>query len=121
VKNLILFGLLTTSIMFGACASKPGSDIIIDPAYVDRAQYDQDLAECVRLSEQVRQKAGRRAAKGAVVGGLIGAILGGKRAAEKGAGVGAVSGGARGAAATEREKKRVIKNCLRHRGYTVLN
>lgn len=83
MKNLILFGLMATSIVLGACASKPGSDIIIDPAYVDRAQYDQDLAECVRLSEQVKQKAGKRAAKGAVVGGLIGAILGGKRAAEK--------------------------------------
>jgi len=102
------------------CASRE-SDIIIDPAYVDRAQYKQDFAECERLAKQVRQKAGERAAKGAVVGGLIGAIFGGHDSVKKGAGVGAVSGASRGSAETEREKLRVIKNCLRHRGYTVLN
>lgn len=104
-----------------ACSSRPGADIIIDPAYVDRAQYEQDLAECERLSGQVRQKAGKGAARGALVGGLMGAIWGGDRSVERGAGVGAVSGAAKGAAATEREQKRVVKNCLRHRGYTVLN
>jgi len=120
VSGRNLFIMLGTVALISACSS-PGSDIIIDPAYVDRAQYDQDLAECERLADQVRQKAGERAARGAVIGGAIGAIWGGNRSVERGAGVGAVSGAAKGAAATENEKKRVIKNCLRNRGYTVLN
>ena len=32
-----------------------------------------------------------------------------------------ISGGLRGGAATKRERIRVIKNCLRNRGYQVLN
>jgi outer membrane lipoprotein SlyB len=111
---------LGAMILISACSS-PGSDIIIDPAYVDRAQYEQDLAECERLADQVREKAGERAARGAVVGGLIGAVWGGDRSVERGAGVGAISGAAKGASLTENEKKRVIKNCLRNRGYSVLN
>lgn len=108
------------SIMQFACSSKK-SDVIIDPAYVDRAQYEQDYAECERIAEQVRQKAGERAAKGAIVGGIIGAILGDKESAAKGAGIGAVGGASKGSRETEREKLKVIKNCLRNRGYTVLN
>jgi outer membrane lipoprotein SlyB len=115
----ILIGLVLAGLI-SACSS-PGSEIIIDPSYVDRAQYEQDLAECERLAEQVKQKAGERAVRGAVIGGAIGAIWGGDRSVERGAGVGAVSGAAKGAAATEREQQRVIKNCLRNRGYTVLN
>ncbi len=121
MNRLVILFILVISSLLSACASRPGDDIIIDPAYVDRAQYERDLAECERLASKVRQKAGERAAKGAVVGGLIGAIFGGDRSAERGAGVGAVSGASRGAAQTEREKLRVIKNCLRNRGYTVLN
>ena len=113
--------LFLISSLFVACSSRPGADIIIDPTYVDRVQYEQDLAECERLADQVRQKAGGRAARGAVVGGMIGAVWGGDRSVERGAGVGAISGASRGAAETEREKTRVVKNCLRNRGYTVLN
>ncbi|MCG6975979.1 MAG: hypothetical protein LJE56_06140 [Acidiferrobacterales bacterium] len=120
MNGRMLIATLGLIALTSACSS-PGSDIIIDPTYVDRAQYEQDLAECERLADQVRQKAGERAARGAVIGGAIGAIWGGNRSIERGAGVGAVSGAARGSADTENEKKRVIKNCLRNRGYTVLN
>lgn len=121
MAKFLLFAALVTAGSIAGCTSRPGSDLIIDPAYVDRARYEQDLAQCQRLASQVRQKAGRRAAGGAVVGGLIGAVLGDDRSMEKGAGIGAISGAAKGAAATEREKRRVVRNCLRHRGYTVLN
>jgi outer membrane lipoprotein SlyB len=56
-----------------------------------------------------------------MVGGLIGATMGNSKTAKKGAGVGAVSGAARGASTTKREKIKVVKNCLRQRGYVVLN
>ena len=119
--RLSFFIIVVVGVLATGCSSRPGSDIIIDPAYVDREQYEQDLAECERLADQVKQKAGKSAARGAIVGGAIGAIWGGDRSFERGAGVGAVSGAAKGAAATEREQKRVVKNCLRNRGYTVLN
>jgi len=102
------------------CASG-GSGVVIDPAGVDKAQYERDLAECQEIAKQVDSKVVGSAAGGAVVGGAIGAILGGSSGAAKGAGVGAVGGTARGASSTEREKQTVVKNCLRNRGYKVLN
>ncbi|MGB5327416.1 MAG: glycine zipper family protein [Gammaproteobacteria bacterium] len=97
-----------------AGSSKP----VIDPAGVDMEQYNVDLAECEQISEQVDQKVVEGAAGGAVVGGLIGAITGNTA---KGAGVGAVAGGAKGVGSTNKEKSRVVKNCLRNRGYQILN
>lgn len=111
--------LLTLSALFiSACARQ---QVIIDPAGVDEAQYQQDLTECKKIAEQVGQKAGEGAVAGAVISGAIGAILGDRRDAERLAGVGAVSGGASGAAKTRQQKDMVIKNCLRNRGYKVLN
>jgi hypothetical protein len=108
------------AIALGGCASQK-SRPVIDPAGVDMAQYEADLAECEQIAQQVEQKAPAGAAEGAVVGGAIGAILGGTDRAVRSAGVGAVAGGAGGAARTEREKSTVVKNCLRNRGYKILN
>jgi outer membrane lipoprotein SlyB len=113
---LILASLCTLS----GCAARR-SGVVIDPAGVDMGRYQQDLAECRQLAKQVHGKAARGAVGGAVVGGAVGAVVGGHDSVEKGAGVGAVTGLARGAAATRRERLRVIKNCLRYRGYKVLN
>ena len=99
-----------------ACASS--SKPVIDPAGVDMEQYNVDLAECEQIADQVEQKAGEGAAGGAVVGGLIGAITGNTA---RGAGVGAVAGGAKGVGSTNKERSRVVKNCLRNRGYQILN
>ncbi len=101
------------------CASR--KQVIIDPAGVDMAQFDSDLAECKAVSEQVEQGAGKGAVVGAVVGGLIGAALGNSDTAQRAAGAGAVSGGAHGAGRTQQEKNTVVKNCMRNRGYRVLN
>lgn len=101
------------------CASR--KQVIIDPSGVDMAQFDSDLAECKVVAEQVEQGAGKGAVVGAVVGGLIGAALGNSGTAQRAAGVGAVSGGASGAGRTQQEKNTVVKNCMRNRGYRVLN
>ncbi len=95
-------------------------EIIIDKKGVDMARYEQDLTECRAYSSEVQtgQKVARGAASGAVVGGLIGAITGD---AAKTAGVGAVGGGARGASEGSRDEVQVVKNCLRGRGYRILN
>ena len=103
-----------------ACAGRR-ADVVIDPAGVNMGRYQQDLAECQEISKQVRGKAVGGAVGGAVVGGAVGGIVGNSDTAGKGAGVGAVTGVARGAAATRQEKQLVIKNCLRNRGYKVLN
>lgn len=112
--------ILVSMLVSAGCASHR-SDVIIDPAGVDMGRYQEDLAECQQIAQQVHQKTLGGAVGGAVVGGAVGGIVGGTESAEKGAGVGAVVGVARGAAATRREKQVVIKNCLRNRGYKVLN
>jgi len=94
---------------------------IIDTQGVNMAAYQQDLYECQQYAEQVDSKAGKGAVGGALVGGLIGAAIGNSDTAKKGAGVGAIKGGLRGGAKTKREKAVVVKNCLRGRGYRVLN
>lgn len=98
-------------------------EIIIDRKGVDEAKYEADLAECRSYSSEVKtgEKAAKGAASGAVVGGLIGAAVGNSRDAQRGAGAGAVTGAARGVSSGERDKVQVVKQCLRGRGYKVLN
>jgi outer membrane lipoprotein SlyB len=98
-------------------------EIIIDQKGVDMASYQNDLAECRAYADSVKtgEKTAVGAASGAVVGGLIGAITGGTEGAARGAGVGAVGGGAKGVSEGSRTEVQVVKNCLRGRGYRVLN
>jgi len=109
-------------LVLGGCTTT--KDIIIDDKGVDMAAYRQDLAECRGYAEQVRsgEKVAKGAATGTVIGGAIGAITGGSRdSAVRGAGVGAVSGAVKGADRGEQEAVQVVKQCLRGRGYRVLN
>lgn len=116
---ILLFAAITT---LGGCAHPPQrSDVVIDPKGVDMALYEKDFGECQHLSMQVRRKGAAGAVGGAVVGGALGNIGGRQGGTERGARAGAVLGGVHGAAATRQERKVVLKNCLRNRGYTVLN
>jgi uncharacterized protein YcfJ len=105
--------------LFSACASEP----IIDRQGVDPIAYERDLADCERYADEVRvaQKAGSGAVAGAVLGGIIGAVVGNSNTAGEIAGVGAVHGAAQGTAGGLRERKTVVRTCLRNRGYAVLN
>jgi uncharacterized protein YcfJ len=113
---------ITLLILFSitACASHK---IIIDKEGVDMSKYEHDLETCKQYAEEVETGAevGKSALGGAVVGGAVGVIIGGRRSAGKLAGVGAVVGAARGGSSASREQSQVIKNCLRERGYKVLN
>jgi len=84
-------------------------------------QYQVDLAECQDYSGQIDPATGvaKGAAGGAATGGAIGAITGGNFA--KGAGVGAVVGVAKSGVRAADDKEGVVKQCLRGRGYKVLN
>ena len=118
MKFLILIGALL--LVMAACTTT--SEIIIDEKGVDMGRYAEDLAECKTYSEQVAvgKKATKGAASGAVIGGVIGAV-GHHGNAGEGAAVGAVGGGVKGLDRGERDKVRVVKNCLHGRGYRVLN
>ena len=103
------------------CAATHRANPVIDPTGVDMGKYQNDLAQCEQIARQVKQKAGSGAVGGALVGALMGSIVGDSRTATKSAGAGAVVGAAKGGAATRHEKDRVVKNCMRDRGYKVLN
>lgn len=111
-----IYTLALVSILLSSCATGP----IIDPKGVNMAQYEKDKADCEQVAEQVNTagKVGKSAAAGAAVGGAVGAIYGD---AGKGAAAGGVQGGAAGGISADQEKARVVRNCLRNRGYTVLN
>jgi outer membrane lipoprotein SlyB len=112
---------LAFSLVIVGCTTT--DEIIIDQQGVDMTRYQSDLEQCQVYSEQVKtgEKAVRGAASGAVVGGLIGAAVGDSRNAQEGAGVGAISGGAKGASQGAQSEIQVVKNCLRGRGYRILN
>ncbi len=120
IKNglygLMLFGMM----LVGGCAADPNKPII-DPEGVDMAQFEADRAKCKEVALQVEQKAGSEAVTGAIVLGLIGAIFGDSDTVKKSAAAGFVGGGAEGLEKTELERAKVVKNCLRSRGYEVLN
>ena len=105
--------------LLAACASDP----IIDPKGVNTAQYRKDLAECEAIADQVdvgKQAAGSAVA-GAVVGAAVGAAVGNSDTAQRAAGAGATVGAAKGTGRGLSERQRVVRNCLRGRGYNVLN
>ena len=112
------FLIVAITIALAACSGASGP--IIDTKGVDMTQYAQDKAECESYAQQVSTSsaAAKGAAGGAIVGAAIGAIGGN---AGRAAGVGAITGGAASANNASGEKTRVVNNCLRGRGYRVLN
>ena len=109
-----------------ACA---GADFrpVVDMRGHTQATYDHDLAACqqdarsVRNNKDIAEDAGIGAVGGAALGAVGGAIGG---AAGLGAGVGALAGlvgvGGYEEAKTENREERIVKNCIRSRGYNVL-
>lgn len=113
VKNLSIALFCVTLI---GCASKP----IVDLKGLDEEQYQQDLKECEAVADQVDtgESTAKGAAFGAVVGGAIGLITGNPG---RGLATGGITGGAGGANKGDNERGQVVKNCLKNRGYAVLN
>jgi len=104
--------------VLSGCAGTPRP--IIDTKGTDMDQYHADLAECEQFGEEVDVAGGiaRSAAVGAVLGAAMGAITGDLGPA---AGLGAIGGGAGAGLEDARTKQSVVKECLRGRGYHVLN
>lgn len=120
---LPLFLVLVVSSCSNQSTRGNSGGIIIDTKGVNIQQYHQDLAECNSYATQVpvAGSAAKTAAGGAVLGGVVGAIVGNSSTVKKGAGVGAVTGAVKGTSSGYREREKVVKNCLRGRGYRVLN
>lgn len=120
--RIFWIAVVTILLVTGCAGRKPGAGTIVDMKGVDPYQYQIDLAECEEYADQVDVggQAATGAAGGAVVGGLVGAIAK-DASAKRGAGVGAVVGGAKGTYHGVEERHQVVGNCLRNRGYAVLN
>jgi uncharacterized protein YcfJ len=103
---------------------------VVDTKGHDTARYQQDLYECRQYAEQTSPVQDAAvgglggAAAGAALGAITGALVGGVSAGS-GAALGAATGGALGVGAGAysgvNEQQRIIDNCLRNRGYSVLN
>jgi hypothetical protein len=115
MQYVLLILLITT--IYG-CAAHP--EPIIDTQGVDMVRYEDDMEDCATYGQQIQIEQGvaKGAAAGAVVGTATGAISGN---AGSGAGYGAIFGAAESARLNDRQKQRVVKNCMRGRGYRVLN
>ena len=110
-------------LLLGGCAVFGRGDdrVIIDTRGVDMEQYHDDLMQCSTFAEEVPvgKETGKGAVAGAAVGSAVGAIFAGGEGAAKGGGAGSVTGAYRGSSQAKGEQSRVIKTCLRGRGYKV--
>ena len=108
------------AVVMDGCAAHP--DPIIDTKGVDPEQLADDWAECEAYTEEIvmAQGAAKGAAAGAAVGAATGAVSN-RNEIDESAGLGAIYGGTRSALDADREKQKVFKNCMRGRGYRVLN
>ena len=118
MKKLLVITMLSLTVLVG-CARH--GKVIVDPNGVDMARYNADLEHCKELSMQVDQHAGKGMVKGAVVGGVAGEIIGRDGSTLRGAKLGAFLGLLKGGKATKAERTKVLKNCMRYKGYKVLN
>ena len=113
------------------------TNVVVDMSQVvDYTVYQTDLQQCEGLAVQNQPSAPQRegvagtAVKGAAVGAAAGAISGGSgsKAAKKGAGVGVIAAASRNSrnrraasANASAQADQIVKNCMRGRGYNVLN
>lgn len=117
--NRALMAGIAAIVFLSGCRSAP----IVDTQGVDMSRYAQDKVQCESYAAQVSTggTAAKGAGFGAAIGAALGAIFGNSTSVARGAGAGGVVGGAKGAARGEGEKDQVLRNCLRGRGYRVLN
>ena len=113
------------------------NNVVVDMSQVqDYNQYQMDLQQCEGLAVQNQPDAPQgesvagTAVKGAAVGATAGAVGGksGSKGAKTGAGVGVIAAASRNSrnrraasANASAQADQIVKNCMRGRGYNVLN
>jgi len=96
---------------------------IVDMQGVNFTQYQDDLDECERYTNQVDggQEIAMRTVFGVVTGAAIGVAIGDSDFIATTAGIGATTGAMKGTENVIGDRNHVLHNCLRGRGYIVLN
>ena len=120
--------LAVCALLTGCATTQYGS--MVDPYApgYDHARYLQDKAQCIEIANQrpASDAAGNGALGGLVIGTLFGAIVGSSygetgSGAAYGAALGTASGAASGAANGAQVYAHIVRECLRGRGYRVLD
>ena len=119
MKKYLIHTLIIATMALSGCARH--SQIIIDPEGIDMGLYHQDLAQCQHLADQVESKVGEGIVAGAVVGAIFGGIVGNHRTSSRTAKIGAFAGGLGAGGEESHSREKVLRNCLRNRGYQILN
>ena len=119
MNKYLLSAFILAMLTLSGCARH--AQVIIDPQGVDMREYHADLAECQHLADQVEEKVAQGVVGGAVVGAIFGGIVGGHRTAGKTGALGAVAGGLGAGGEEHYQREKVLRNCLRNRGYQILN
>ena len=115
---MVDYKLIILLVALAGCAAHP--DPIVDMKGVDPERLARAQAECEQYAEQIRVSDG--VAKGSAVGAAVGAAAGAINGdVSRGAANGALYGGTRSGLGADRDKQKVVNNCLRGRGYRVLN
>lgn len=117
--HLLAAALATAGILAGCANYRP---IVDSQSITDPQRYELDLADCQRYAEQVNPAASALvgAALGALLGAALGAVADDPYWAITAAG-GAIGGLAGGTASAVGDQKDVVRECMRQRGYAVLN
>ncbi|MGE0109093.1 MAG: glycine zipper family protein [Bdellovibrionales bacterium] len=120
-KSLVLGAFL----LLAACSS--AYEPVVDRHGVDEEFYQQDLAACRAIADQVNPLEDSAddtfwgAGLGALTGAAIGAVTG---SVGTGAAIGAVTGGVggttKGVSEVRARRRKIIDNCLTNRGYDIL-
>ena len=124
LNKIILF---LSMCLLASCVSNDVSEkndvAIIDTRGVDMAVYRKDFLDCSSFSKNidVTERTIEEGALSGVTGAAVGAILAGKEGAKKIGGSAGILGAVEGNIEARYEQSKIIKNCLRGRGYKVLN
>tara|TARA_Y100000991_G_scaffold94367_1_gene71132 strand:- start:544 stop:918 length:375 start_codon:yes stop_codon:yes gene_type:complete len=124
MKKLFLY--LNLCFVIG-CAQTDLSDrndiAIIDTRGVDESVFKKDYSECSDFAKNIdlTERTLKQGAVAGATGAAVGAIIGGEEAAKKIGGSAAVLNAVEANLDGRNEQAKIIKNCLRGRGYKVLN
>ena len=124
MKKLFLY--LNLCFVVG-CAQTDLSDrndiAIIDTRGVDESVFKKDYSECSDFAKNIdlTERTLKQGAVAGATGAAVGAIIGGEEAAKKIGGSAAVLNAVEANLDGRNEQAKIIKNCLRGRGYKVLN
>ena len=109
------------------CAQTDLSDrndiAIIDTRGVDESVFKKDYSECSNFAKNIdlTERTLKQGAVAGATGAAVGAIIGGEEAAKKIGVSAAVLNAVEGNLDGRNKQAKIIKNCLRGRGYKVLN